>query len=92
MKLSVMGLSQIFPAALFSLTLINSAIGLLPFFLACALIVLGGAYWKLIIITKACHMQSFEIPMIPQRGSGQRAAPERMGLNLSQLANKGVNR
>jgi phenylacetyl-CoA:acceptor oxidoreductase subunit 2 len=92
MKLPVMGLGQILPVALLIYTLITPDIGLFPFFIASALTVLGGAYWKLIIITKACHVQSFEIPMMPQRGSGQRAAPERMGLNLSQLANKGVTR
>jgi len=92
MKFPVMGLGQILPTAFLILTLINPSIGLLPFFLACALTLLGGAYWKFIIITKACHEQGFEIPMMPQRGSGQRAAPERMGLNLSKLANKGVTR
>jgi hypothetical protein len=73
-------------------TLLTPAIGLFSFLLGAALIVIGGAYWKLILITKACHVQSFEIPMMPKRGSGERAAPERMGLNLSQLANKGAAR
>ena len=92
LRLPVIGFTQILPVCLMFFTLLTPAIGLFSFLLGAALIVIGGAYWKLILITKACHVQSFEIPMMPKRGSGERAAPERMGLNLSQLANKGAAR
>ena len=90
LRLPVMGFGQLLPVTLFIFTVANITTNLLPLFIAAIFIVLGGAYWKLIVITKASHMQSFEIPMIPQRGSGRRAAPERSGLNLSELANKRV--
>ena len=41
----------------------------------------GGALWKFVLITYACHQQGFALPMVPQRGSGTRAAPERLALN-----------
>jgi len=88
LKVPVLIFGQLLPVALLIYTCIGGEVGLLPFFLASTLIVLGGGYWKLILIIKACHFQSFEIPMMPQRGSGNRAAPERHGLNLSQLAKK----
>jgi len=40
----------------------------------------GGWLWKLTVVTRACHQQGFAIPRLPQRGSGTRAAPTRMGL------------
>lgn len=39
----------------------------------------GGAWWKVTVITKVCHQQGFALPKVPQRGSGTRAAPARMG-------------
>ena len=39
----------------------------------------GGAIWKFIVITKACHQQGFAFAKVPQRGSGARAAPTRLG-------------
>lgn len=39
----------------------------------------GGAWWKFTLITKASHQQGFALPKVPQRGSGTRAAPARMG-------------
>ncbi len=41
--------------------------------------VAGGILWKFTVITKACHQQGFALPKVPQRGSGTRAAPARMG-------------
>ena len=41
--------------------------------------VAGGAWWKFTVITKACHQQGFALSKVPQRGSGSRAAPARMG-------------
>ncbi|MBI2320500.1 MAG: phenylacetyl-CoA:acceptor oxidoreductase, partial [Betaproteobacteria bacterium] len=38
----------------------------------------GGSWWKFMLITRACHQQGFAMPMIPQRGSGTRASPERL--------------
>lgn len=39
--------------------------------------VLGGAIWKFTVITRASFQQGFNLPQIPQRGSGSRAAPVR---------------
>jgi len=39
----------------------------------------GGAMWKFTVITRACHQQGFAMPKMPQRGSGDRAAPSRLG-------------
>jgi phenylacetyl-CoA:acceptor oxidoreductase subunit 1 len=41
--------------------------------------VAGGILWKFTVITNACHQQGFALPKVPQRGSGTRAAPARMG-------------
>jgi phenylacetyl-CoA:acceptor oxidoreductase subunit 2 len=40
----------------------------------------GGAIWKFIVITRACHQQGFAFAKVPQRGSGSRAAPIRLGI------------
>ena len=39
----------------------------------------GGALWKIVVITRACHQQGFALPKMPRRGSGARAAPARLG-------------
>ena len=39
----------------------------------------GGVMWKFPVITRACHQQGFSMPKMPQRGSGERAAPARLG-------------
>ena len=41
--------------------------------------VAGGIMWKVTVITKASHQQGFALSKVPQRGSGTRAAPARMG-------------
>mgnify|MGYP006430297003 FL=1 len=41
--------------------------------------VVGGIMWKITVITKASHQQGFNLSKVPQRGSGTRAAPARMG-------------
>ncbi len=53
----------------------------LPFVAALAGIcaVTGGVLWKRTVITQACHQQGFALPKVPQRGSGTRAAPPRIG-------------
>ena len=77
----VHGLAHLAPLGLYALALAKpetihalSAIAGL-----CA--VAGGAWWKFVVITRACHQQGFALPMVPQRGSGQRAAPARYALN-----------
>ena len=42
------------------------------------LALLGGAYWKFMIVVRASHQQGFAMPKQPQRGSGDRAAPPRL--------------
>ncbi len=42
------------------------------------LAIIGGTYWKFMIVTRASHQQGFEMPKQPHRGSGKRAAPPRM--------------
>ncbi|MBT3533658.1 MAG: 4Fe-4S dicluster domain-containing protein [Rhodospirillaceae bacterium] len=41
--------------------------------------IIGGAWWKITVITIASHQQGFALSKVPQRGSGTRAAPARMG-------------
>lgn len=41
--------------------------------------VAGGGLWKFTIITRAGHQQGFNLAKLPQRGSGKRAAPVRLG-------------
>jgi phenylacetyl-CoA:acceptor oxidoreductase subunit 2 len=36
---------------------------------------LGGALWKVALITRAAYYQDYAVPKLPQRGSGSRAAP-----------------
>jgi phenylacetyl-CoA:acceptor oxidoreductase subunit 2 len=40
--------------------------------------VVGGVIWKVAVITRACQQQGFELPKVPQRGSGKLAAPARL--------------
>ena len=39
------------------------------------LVIAGGAYWKVVVIIRASHMQDFVLPKFPHRGSGRYAAP-----------------
>jgi phenylacetyl-CoA:acceptor oxidoreductase subunit 1 len=70
------------PAVLFALSLVsgNTMAAMLAGGAGAALIV-GGMLWKFSIVTRACHQQGFALPMVPRRGSGKRAAPERLGRN-----------
>ncbi len=43
--------------------------------LAAALVVIGGAGWKYAMVVRAGYEQGFALPRMPQRGSGNRAAP-----------------
>jgi phenylacetyl-CoA:acceptor oxidoreductase subunit 2 len=40
--------------------------------------VAGGAAWKILVITRACYQQGFALAKLPQRGSGEYAAPARL--------------
>ncbi|OGA70875.1 MAG: hypothetical protein A3F77_08970 [Betaproteobacteria bacterium RIFCSPLOWO2_12_FULL_67_28] len=68
------------PALLFALGLMTGTAAPMLAGLAGAAAIAGGALWKFTLITRACHQQGFALPMMPQRGSGRRAAPERMAL------------
>ncbi|MFO1362095.1 MAG: 4Fe-4S dicluster domain-containing protein [Burkholderiales bacterium] len=39
----------------------------------------GGALWKFALVVRAGYTQGFELSHLPQRGSGRRAAPPRLG-------------
>jgi len=43
--------------------------------------VFGGVLWKYIVTTRAAYQQGFDLPWLPHRGSGKRAAPYRAGFN-----------
>jgi phenylacetyl-CoA:acceptor oxidoreductase subunit 1 len=66
------------PAALFGAILLALIGGQLPLAIAGAAAVAGGVLWKFTVITRACYQQGFAVPMMPQRGSGSRAAPARL--------------
>ncbi len=69
------------PFVIFGGGLFVAALATLPVQAATGLAVLwGGWLWKKTVITKACHFQGYALPRLPQRGSGTRAAPARMGL------------
>ncbi len=38
----------------------------------------GGAFWKFAVIVRAGYQQGFALAKLPQRGSGERAAPARL--------------
>ncbi len=65
------------PALLFALSLVPTWMPNSLGALAGAAAVAGGALWKFVLVTRACHQQGFALPMVPQRGSGARAAPGR---------------
>jgi Fe-S-cluster-containing dehydrogenase component/DMSO reductase anchor subunit len=70
---------HILPALLFFVALvapIDPAI-LLP--IAGISVLIGGFWWKFAIVTRASFQQGFALPSAPQRGSGKRAAPARLG-------------
>jgi phenylacetyl-CoA:acceptor oxidoreductase subunit 1 len=72
------GLGHAAPAALYALSLAGGALAPALAALAGAAAAAGGALWKFWLIRRACHEQGFALPMLPQRGSGRRAAPERL--------------
>jgi phenylacetyl-CoA:acceptor oxidoreductase subunit 1 len=68
------------PAALYLLCLVVGPASQTLAALAGLAAVAGGALWKYVVIVRACHQQGFALPMLPQRGSGKRAAPERFSM------------
>lgn len=66
------------PVALYGLSLMAGPAASALSALAGAAAVAGGALWKFWLLRRACHEQGYELPMIPQRGSGRRAAPARL--------------
>ena len=64
------------PLMLFAVVLslpVGSAPGLLA--LAGLVAMLGGWYWKAVVVWRACHFQNFHLKSVPLRGSGVMAAP-----------------
>ncbi len=43
----------------------------------------SGFFWKFMLVTRICHQQGFALAKVPQRGSGTRAAPARMGHDVA---------
>ena len=72
-KLHMIG--HILPLILFGALLLNADAPVWVADIAGFLVIAGGVLWKAIVITRACHMQSFALGKMPQRGSGKYAAP-----------------
>ncbi len=70
-------IGHLLPAALFGAALAGIG-GPDALALAGAGAVAGGVLWKFTVITRACHQQGYAVPMMPQRGSGTRAAPAKL--------------
>ncbi|MBI2961975.1 MAG: 4Fe-4S binding protein [Betaproteobacteria bacterium] len=66
------------PLVLFALSLVIAPAASILGGMAGLAAIAGGSWWKFMLITRACHQQGFAMPMIPQRGSGTRASPERL--------------
>ena len=71
------GVNCLIGAALVLFGLPGAAIALV---VAAGCVIHGGALWKHVLVTRACHQQGFALPHLPRRGSGTRAAPARFGL------------
>ena len=73
-------IGHVAPALLYAASLVAGSASLQLSALAGLCAVAGGVLWKFVVITRACHQQGFALPMLPQRGSGKRAAPKRLGM------------
>ncbi len=73
--LKVHAIAHLFPSLLLMLAIALPAVAAILIGAAGVLVLIGGAYWKGLIITRACHQQGFAIAKFPQRGSGKYAAP-----------------
>jgi len=70
------GVGHAIPAFLFAVALLSQgSIALTLVAIGGAAAFAGGLLWKFVVITRACHMQGFALPKVPQRGSGKKAAP-----------------
>ena len=75
----VAGIGQIVPAVLFTLMQLLPGLPLTPLLLTAGLTALGGGLlWKHQMVSRICHHQGYELPRVPQRGSGRHAAPARL--------------
>ncbi len=63
------------PAAMFVLALVRPEIARVCLGAGGIAALAGGAYWKFMLIARGGYQQGFSLPMLPQRGSGTRAAP-----------------
>ena len=66
-----------FPAAMFVLALASPDIARVCLGAGSMAALAGGAYWKFMLVARGGYQQGFSMPMLPQRGSGTRAAPVR---------------
>jgi phenylacetyl-CoA:acceptor oxidoreductase subunit 2 len=66
-----------FPAIMFILALASPDIARVCLGAGGIAAIAGGAFWKFMLIVRGGYQQGFSLPMLPQRGSGARAAPAR---------------
>ena len=66
-----------FPAVMFVLALARPDLARFCLGAGSIAALAGGAYWKFMLIARGGYQQGFSLPMLPQRGSGSRAAPAR---------------
>jgi phenylacetyl-CoA:acceptor oxidoreductase subunit 2 len=66
-----------FPAAMFVFAIVSPDIARVCLGAGSIAALAGGAYWKFMLIARGGYQQGFSLPMLPQRGSGTRAAPAR---------------
>jgi phenylacetyl-CoA:acceptor oxidoreductase subunit 1 len=66
-----------FPAVMFILALASPDIARVCLAAGSTAALAGGAYWKFMLVAHGGYQQGFSLPMLPQRGSGTRAAPAR---------------
>jgi Fe-S-cluster-containing dehydrogenase component len=71
------GFGHLLPLALFAASFLFGPVAFATLGVAGVLAVAGGVMWKFTVITRACHQQGYAVPRMPQRGSGNRAAPPR---------------
>jgi phenylacetyl-CoA:acceptor oxidoreductase 26-kDa subunit len=69
---------QLAPALLVLLALLLPSVRPLALAVAGLTAAAGGAYWKFTLIARAGFFQGYSLKKMPQRGSGQLAAPARL--------------
>ena len=73
--LKIQFISYLLPSILAMIFLVWGNEGSWTLAVAGVLVDVGSIYWKILLITKACHQQGYAIAKFPQRGSGRYAAP-----------------